>query len=69
MLDVLTGFFIFGATAGTILFAQYSITAYAYQGMGWKGALDNLKCEAAPQILFCYGFALGIASFCAVLPS
>ncbi len=67
MFIVLSGFIIVALFAGTCFLAQYKLNACVYQGLGLEGEINQLKCEAFPDVLCCYGFALGIMVFVVVL--
>ncbi len=63
MFIVLGGFMIAALIAGSGFLIQYKMNAGVYQGLGLEGDMEQLKCEALPDVFFCYGFALGILTF------
>lgn len=63
MLIVLSGFMIVALIAGSSFLIHYKFNACVYQGLGLEGDMEQLKCEALPDVFFCYGFALGILVF------
>ena len=67
MFIVLGGFILAALIAGTCFLTQYKFNVCVYQGMGLEEEIQQLKSEVLSDVMFCYGFALGMMIFVAAL--